>query len=266
VPYVVVVHGAEMAAGWGRRLAPKVLRRSDGVVAHSQFTAGQAAALGARSDRILQIASGIDETHLRPSSAAVPAEWDLDGCKILLTVSRLDQERKGHDVVLNALPIIARTVPHVRYVIVGGGRLRASLESHAKELGVADRCLFTGRISDEALAALYDRCDVFVMPSRIGQDGAYEGYGVVYLEANAHGVPVIGGTEGGVPSAVVAGETGLLVNPRSKDAVAEAAIVLLTNEEEARRLGENGRRRVIEELSWPRLTNELETFLDAIAL
>ncbi|NLB96282.1 MAG: glycosyltransferase, partial [Armatimonadetes bacterium] len=175
---------------------------------------------------------------------------------VLVTVSRL-LERKGHDVVLRALPRIAAAVPEVAYLVAGTGPREPVLRRLAGELGVAERVVFAGRVPDEELADYYGAADVFIHPNRELPNGDVEGFGIVFLEANAAGKPVIGGNSGGTPDAVVDGVTGFLIDPNDVDAVADAAIRLLTDRDLARKLGEQGRERARTEFTWERAVERL---------
>jgi phosphatidylinositol alpha-1,6-mannosyltransferase len=127
---------------------------------------------------------------------------------------------------------------------------------------VRDAVTFVGDVSDEEVAAWYERCDVFVLASReSAASGGAEGYGIVFVEANLHGKPVIGGRSGGVPDAVRDGATGLLVNPLDAGEIADAVIRLMQDPALARRLGAEGRRRALEELSWPRYVEQFDRVL-----
>lgn len=173
----------------------------------------------------------------------------LGGKQCLLTVGRL-VERKGHDTVLRALPTILRSVPDVHYLIVGVGPNEAHLRALTEELGLSDWVTFVGHATDEEVAAYYALADVFVMISRsIPEKGDVEGFGIVYLEANLMRKPVVAGDSGGVPEAVVDGETGLLVDPLDGSAAAQAIITLLQDDTLAQQLGQQGYDRVVREFS-----------------
>jgi len=119
-----------------------------------------------------------------------------------------------------------------------------------------------GRVSDKELREWYGVCDVFVMVSRDSTiDGGAEGFGIVYLEANAYGKPVVGGRAGGAPDAIVDNVTGLLVNPEDEMDIAEGIVRLLTNSGLARKLGEQGRERILKELTWSTVGEKLEKTL-----
>ena len=112
---------------------------------------------------------------------------------------------------------------------------------------------FLGEVDDRELPALYQTADVFVMPSRDLYGQPIEGLGLVYLEANLCGLPVIAGDTGGVSDAVVDGETGLLVNPEDPAAIASAIVRLLSDSDLAAQLAAAGRARVLEEFTWERV-------------
>jgi phosphatidylinositol alpha-1,6-mannosyltransferase len=156
-----------------------------------------------------------------------------------LTVGRI-VPRKGFDAVIRALPKIIESVPDVHYLIVGTGHFRPTLESLIAELRLEDRVTFTGQVSDEDLADYYRLCDLFIMPNREMPDGDTEGFGLVFLEANACGKPVIGGLAGGAVEAVRSEQNGLLVDGWSVNEVGEAVVRLLTDSDLHARIAERG--------------------------
>jgi len=259
MPAAVFVYGSDVSVGWSRRLARLFLKQAGAVIAISHATKAHAVRLGAEPSRIMVTPMGVDERHLQPARGQLPAAWGLLGRRVILTVARLDQWRKGHDTVLAALPAVIERVPEVCYVVAGSGPLQPALEARAKNLKVADHCLFIGPVSNEQLSALYQVADVFVMPSRRDKHGQ-EGFGLVYLEANGHGKPVIAGRVPGADEAVIDGETGLLVDPTQPDAVAQAITRLLLDEPLRRRLGDTGRERA-EQLTWPKVVQSIEQHL-----
>jgi phosphatidylinositol alpha-1,6-mannosyltransferase len=183
----------------------------------------------------------------------------------VLTVGRLSEPYKGHDVMLRALPLVIAAVPEARWVVVGEGPLRAELESRAVSYGVADRALFTGQVPDAERDAWFRRADVFAMPARTPADGAGEGFGIVFLEANLHGLPVVAGRVGGALDAVVDGVTGILVDPTDHVAVADAVIELLRDPDTARSLGASGALRARQDFRWREIANQVETVLRSVA-
>ena len=228
-----------------------VLRKASRNVCVSGNTASLVAACGVDPRKICVIPVGIDLREIDSWRASTGRSRRVDAAfsdpgPVVLTVARLVLA-KGIQRVVGVMPKIVSEVPGTRYVIVGDGEDRDRLTRLAAASPVADSITFLGALTDDQKFEKFDcysQCDVFALPSQ------REGFGIAFLEANAFGKPVVGGRVGGVPEAVVEGTTGLLVDPLSDSEVAEAIIRLLKNPEEARRLGDNGRRRVESEFTW----------------
>ena len=170
------------------------------------------------------------------------------GSPLLLAVARLEA-RKGVQEAIRALALVRREIPRARLVVVGEGPYRRKLERLRDALGLHDSVHFAGRIPDEELAAVYRAASLLVFtPTPRAEQGEREGFGMVCLEANACGCPVVawastdGGTAG-VAEAVLHGETGLVVPQGDLAGLAAAIVRLLADPAEARRLGEGGRQR-----------------------
>jgi phosphatidylinositol alpha-1,6-mannosyltransferase len=202
---------------------------------------------------------GVDTDRFTPGAvdAALLSRFGLEGKRILLCLARLD-ERKGQDMLIRAMPQILAGDPEVRLLIVGGGDYETMLRQLTTSLGLADAVIFAGPAKDEEVVKYYRTADIYVMPNRTTGNGDTEGFGLVFLEAGACGKPVIGGRAGGVPEAVVDGETGLLVDGTSQDEIASACLQLLTNPTRAAEMGRNGLSRSAE-FSWK---NQAQLFLD----
>ncbi len=153
---------------------------------------------------------------------------------LLLTVARLEP-RKGVDRVLQVLPSLARRFARVRYAVVGTGSARPRWEALARRLGVAERVWWVGEVDDAALVLWYRAADVFVLTPTPGR-GEVEGFGLVYVEAAACGVPSVAGESGGTPEAVLHGRTGLVV-PLRPDLLEEALASLLADPDRRLALG-----------------------------
>jgi phosphatidyl-myo-inositol dimannoside synthase len=264
LPYWVFCYGKELRNPRLRRLLPRIFARAEGLLTISRFTTREAAGLGVLESRVRQLPLGFDPHRFAQiQSSPLPQQLGLAGRRWLLTVARLDDRHKGIDTVLRAMPMIAAAVPDVRYVVAGDGRLRPELEALAERLGCRERVLFPGRVSEADLAALYARCTAFVLASRDRpEEGGVEGFGLVFLEANSFGKPVLGGNSGGIPDAVLDGVTGLLVDPEDETDVARQAIRLLTDGALAASLGNRGRERVLRELSWSATAQSLQTIVE----
>lgn len=277
VPYFVLVYGMDILPDqvapryrkeylrWRfQPLARWVLRGSRGVFAISQFTRRRAEQLVGRKPPVDVTPPGIDPARFsnRNDSVSWKSEHGLDGNHLLLSVGRLDPY-KGHDIVLAALAQLKDAELRWTYVIAGEGPARKHLERLVASFGFEDRVWFLGAVDDRELVRLYMACDLFLLLSREAPDrGDAEGFGIVFLEANAAGKAVIGGRSGGIPDAIVEGETGLLVDPVDPKAVRDAIHRLLEDRDLAERLGSQGRRRVLEGFTPVHATRRLLQLMD----
>jgi phosphatidylinositol alpha-1,6-mannosyltransferase len=177
----------------------------------------------------------------------------------LLTIARLEP-RKGIDVVLRALPALARDHADVSYDIVGKGDDGGGLMRLADQLGISQRVRFHGYVSEEEKAPLLRRATLFLMPNR-REPGSVEGFGIVFVEAAAFGVPSIAGHDGGTSDAVPHEQTGLLVDGADARSVETAILRLLTNSEERERMAVAAHRRFWNEFAWPAAVHRFEAAL-----
>lgn len=269
VPYVILSHGND--------LRYSVSTRTDAMVAH--WLLGHAALMLGNSHYTIQclreigykgkaevLNPGVDVVQFHPGviTSDVRQRYGLDGHQVLLTTARL-VAKKNVEGVLRALPQVIEQVPNVLYLVAGGGEERERLERLCDELRLRSQVRFLGHVENRQLPGLYCASDLFVMPSyEVKGSGDIETFGISFVEANACGLPVIGGRSGGTVDAVIDGETGLLVDPYDVDAISTAIIRVLTDRALARRLGENGRRRVERELSWDRVGERLERYLESV--
>lgn len=263
VPYVVYAHGEEITVFMRNpKLAPhqpKIYGDAAAVIANSGFTAGLVKDLGVPEDRIARISPGVDPDVFAPAppSAAMRQKYGLDAGKIhVLTVGRL-QRRKGHDRVIEAMPEILRQAPNVVYVIAGDGEERSSLEALARATGVAEHVRFLGRVPQEDLPALYNTCDLFLMANRTMPDGDVEGFGIVFLEAGACLRPAIAGNSGGTADAVEDGVNGFQVDGESLASISTAVVRLALDPALRQRMGEAGRKKVLERYTWDGITERI---------
>lgn len=212
-----------------------VLSRLDGVLAVSRYTAERARAAGAKVAHVVH--PGVDAQRFAVVPTAEPASpvCFLDEAELaadapqLLTVARL-VARKGIDTMIAALPAIIVAHPNARYRVVGDGPDRPRLLALAERHGVTSHIDFTGPAAQSDLPAIYAAADLFILASREDPITAdVEGFGLVLLEAQAAGTPVIAAASGGMPDALIPGETGLLVPPDDPTALARAVLDLLAD-------------------------------------
>jgi phosphatidylinositol alpha-1,6-mannosyltransferase len=240
------------------KLAAFAAAQADAVIAISTYTAGLIATTGVTPNSLSLIPPGVD----------IPAAWapEPEDRPTFLTIARMQERYKGHDVLVRALALVRAKIPDVRWVVLGDGSLRGGIEQLARSYGVEGSITFLGSVPDEQRDEWLRRAHLLAMPSRLPAGGfAGEGFGIVYLEAGAYGKPVVAGAVGGATDAVIDEETGLLVDPLDPLAVAEAITRLLLDPALAHRLGSAGRLRA-EGFAWPLIAERVETvLLDAIA-
>jgi phosphatidylinositol alpha-1,6-mannosyltransferase len=240
-----------------------IIKQADHVIVISEATRMLLKRSGILDDKISIIHPAIDPENYKVgmNSYDVRNDLRLEDKVILLTVGRL-VVRKGHMMVINALPKIVEAIPNVHYIIVGDGPEKENLLFAAEKLNVSDYISFVGFVPDGMLSSYYQYCDIFVTVSQKNDvDMDMEGFGIVFLEANLHSKPVIGTKVGGIIEAVVQNETGILIDPGDIDALVEGVILLTENKDLAREYGERGRDRVLNEL-----TSEItaKKFLDVL--
>ncbi|MFH1046740.1 MAG: glycosyltransferase family 4 protein [Patescibacteria group bacterium] len=251
LPYVVILHGMDIAlaasGGVNKRLAAKeILTGAAHIVCNSRYTAQWTRTLGIPENRITIVnpppALPLDTAVEKSRADEFRRRLKIGDSFLLLSAGRL-VERKGFDQCLEAVAELRGQKRNLKYVIVGEGAYREKLEQRAAELNITDCVQFLGATSTEELTTAYAACDTFVMvPRALGSD--VEGFGIVYLEANLFGKPVIGSRSGGVPESVLHEETGLLVDPGNTPQLTQAIARLMDDVKLRERLGEGGRRRL----------------------
>lgn len=241
------------------RVARAALQSAKASIAISRFTRELLEPLGVPGARIELIAPGVD------LPVCPRADAERRGQPTIVTVARMEERYKGHDVLARALPLVCARVPAARWVVIGDGKLRPVIESLVATNGGDGAALFTGSLGDVERDEWMHRSHVFAMPSRLpaARPGG-EGFGIVFLEAGAHRLPVVAGGVGGAVDAVRDGETGLLVDPADHLAVASALVNLLTDNERARRMGDAGRT-FAEAHAWPKVARRVEELLLEVA-
>jgi phosphatidylinositol alpha-1,6-mannosyltransferase len=223
----------------------------------------------AAAGRMTRLAPGVDPAGFRPGSGGseVRKRHGVDPDRpVVVCVSRM-VARKGQDTLIRAWPrVLARCAAEAAQapllMLVGDGPYRSRLERLAARLGVAGAVLFTGPVSWDELPSYYDAGNIFAMPCRTRRAGLdVEGLGIVYLEASATGLPVVGGDSGGAPDAIIDGETGYVVPGRSLDRVAGRIGDLLADPAGAAAMGEKGQAWIEREWTWDLVAERLQRIL-----
>ncbi|MBI2050688.1 MAG: glycosyltransferase family 4 protein [Parcubacteria group bacterium] len=228
IPYRVYVHGLDLVmarrSAWKRWWASRILREASEIIANSRATSQLLLKYGIDPSRArvsYPRVPKVDPARYRAHAAELRQKYALGARPILLSVGRL-VKRKGIDVVLRSLREVWKIVPELVYVVVGDGTERRELELSSR----GGHVMFTGEVSDEEKYAWLSACDCFILtPTDDPND--FEGYGIVYKEAQMFNKPVIGSRVGGVPEAV--GDNGVLVEPGNIGQIAEAIITQIEN-------------------------------------
>jgi phosphatidylinositol alpha-1,6-mannosyltransferase len=211
---------------------------------------------------MIKIAPGIDTDHFSPrNSADLRQSLQLSQKKVIVCVARL-VHRKGQDKLIDAMPSILESISNAHLLIVGQGPYQSKLVKRVKKLGLEESVTFVGRINYEKLPEYICVGDLFAMPSRSRFGGLeVEGLGIAYLEASACGLPVIAGSSGGAPDAVVDGKSGVVVNGTDITAIAKTVIKFLRDPEGSRQMGQFGRNWVVEKWRWEIWSQAFERLL-----
>jgi len=259
IPYIFLTHGNDLVYSITTKrdkwAASSILKYASFGLCNSRFTSGTLAEKGYEGS-IGILHPGVDTNLFRPDleTNTLSEQYHLAGKKVLLSVSRL-VAIKNIDGVLKSLPLVIREVPNLLYLIIGDGPQRLELESLVAILGLTEYVCFLGRIDNNQLPGFYCASDLYVMPS------FNETFGISFSEAAACACPVVGSHVGGIAEAVTDGVTGLLADPHNPASIAQALLKILTDEPFARQLGKNGRKRVVEELSWGEIGEQFNSLL-----
>jgi phosphatidyl-myo-inositol dimannoside synthase len=250
IPYFVAAHGTEVFDNFSgiknsvrtllvRRLEGKVFDGASKIFPVSRYT--RKAVLDHapdNDDKVIAVHNGVNLESFRRTAVTSGARtrYKPQGEKVLLTVTRL-HPYKGVDRMLQSLPEILRSVPNLKYLVVGVGPDRARLEGMTARLGLEDRVRFLGRLPFSEIVELYSLADLFVLLSREELPDV-EGFGLVFLEAAACGLPSVGGRSGGIPEAIEDGKSGWLVDPSDTSEIAATITHLLQSPEQLERASE----------------------------
>jgi len=268
LPYDLLLHGAEVTVPGrlplSRQLLSHVLTGARRVIAFGGYPAAEAERAAGRPLPLRTIPCGIDSSRFRPlepdERRDARKRLGLPDGPLVVSLSRL-VPRKGMDVLIDAAARLAARIPDVHVVIAGSGRDRDRLERRVAATGAP--VTFLGRVPDEDVPELYGAADVYAMLCRNRWGGLeQEGFGIVFLEAAAAGVPQVAGDSGGASEAVLDGETGVVVDPTDVDQVAAALERLLVDGDLRARMGAAARARAVEQFDHDRLAPRLAAAIE----
>jgi colanic acid/amylovoran biosynthesis glycosyltransferase len=265
VPLVTALHGYDVTMSdhaigktrLGREYLhgrPRLQKKGALFLTCSAYVRRRGLEIGYPAERTIVHSIGVDVERFKPPLAKRRE-------KIVLFVGRL-VEKKGCASLIEAMAEVQRRCPAAELVVIGDGGLRSDHEARAAAWCV--RCRFLGAQPTAAVRDWMARAAVFCVPSVVAASGDAEGFGMVFIEAQAMGLPVVSTRSGGIPEAVENRETGLLVNERDPRALAEAILALIESDELWRRLSVAGRRRVVEHFNLVRQTERLENVFEQL--
>jgi colanic acid/amylovoran biosynthesis glycosyltransferase len=257
VPLIVTLHGYDIT----KRDEPSknyraLWKEADLFLCVSDFIRRSAIEKGFPRDKLLVHYIGVDESKF----SAIPENSVKSPNKVLF-VGRL-VEKKGCQYLISAMREVQDVIPDAKLTIIGDGPLRASLQVQAKTLGVI--CDFLGAQDSTVISRHMHEAAVFCVPSVTAGDGDSEGFGIVFIEAQAAGVPVVSFRHGGIPEAVKDGVTGLLAPERDVSGLAKNIIRYLTDEELRHAAGKAGMDFVHEHYRLAEQTAKLESIYDQV--
>ncbi len=263
--YSVILHGMDFAYALKsprkNRMTAKILKRADKIICANSYTAKLVNNFDPElNDKtfVVNPGVGIDREPQKELAQKLKTKYELWGKTVVLSLGRL-VKRKGFDKMIEVLPRSLEEDEDILYVLAGDGPDRGYLKKKIDKLPqkARKRIVMTGKISKEETEAWMEACDIFAMPSR-EIDGDFEGFGIVYLEANLAGKPVIAGDSGGVRDAVVDGVNGLLVDPEDIMDIDRKLIRLSKDKKLRDKLGKQGKQRTINEFNWKKQIDELK--------
>ena len=253
---VALTHGHEV---WWSKVWPfswaisEIARSIDVVTYLGDFTHQAIARRFKDKNKLTKIAPGIDTEHFRPlDGRELREKYGIADRATIVSVGRL-VHRKGQDRLVEAMPLVLKEIPEAHLVFIGEGPHRKRLDELVKKFKLENHVTFIGRIQYSDLPRHFSLGDIFAMPSRSRLFGLeVEGLGIVYLEASACGLPVVGGNSGGAPDAVKEGITGFVVDGNKLPEIADRIITLLKDDELRNQMGNAGRSWAMEEWQWKR--------------
>jgi phosphatidylinositol alpha-1,6-mannosyltransferase len=261
IPYVCYVHGEDLETAQSSReqyfICGQVIKRAKTIICNSQNSANIVAKFGAEAVTKTQVLHpGVDSDLFVPKKRDEKSLTSLNWIdkKVVLTVGRL-QARKGQDMMIKAIPEILKATPNFLYAIVGEGEELDSLVKLSAELKVDQHVQFLRGITDEQMIECYQQCDLFILPNRtINND--IEGFGMVLVEAQSCGKPVIAGDSGGTKETMLLGESGFIIDATQPSNIASTVVGMLADEQKLKNMGIKGREHVLQSLDWKALVQK----------
>ena len=258
IPFILTYHAGSLmkdrividavAKIYQRSIEKFTLAQADKIITVSEFVKNNY--IKEYKEKVCIISPGVDIDKFKPLNKIEKKPNNI------LFVAQLvkGHKWKGLDYLLESVNLIKKDIESIKLTVVGSGNYIDHYKDRVNELRIKDNVIFKGRVSDEELVKEYQRANILILPTYTDA----ESFGMVLIEANACGISVIGTRTGGIQYVIKDGETGLLVPPKNPEALADAVIELLNDEDLAKKMGENGRRLVEKRYTWKRAAEMTE--------
>lgn len=260
IPYIVTAHAGDifpLKNRFLRLLSKFVLMNCDYCTVNSNATKDVVLEVyNVKNIKVIPMGVDLNSFDKSRRDNSLRRKLDIDG-EFILSVGRL-ADKKGVKYLIRAMPLVLKSFLRAKLIIVGDGPERGNLEKLTDELDLRDNIKFIGRIPNKNLPKYYATADVFVGPSIVTKSGDTEGLGVVFLEAIASGIPVIGSNVGGIPDIIKNKKTGILVEQKNSLQIARAIIKLLNDKKLVFKLVKNGQRHIKSNYSWIIVADKFE--------
>lgn len=269
IPYICYVHGEELSTYNCSReykcLSGLVYSGARIVIANSINTKNTFISCNKNLVHQIRLMNpGVDTSYFHPKGPDYKfrKQFGWDERDVILTVGRL-QKRKGHDNTILALKRIKESVPAILYSIAGDGEENEYLKDLVKKENLQHHVQFLGRVDDDILLSCYQQCDLFILANR-EVNGDFEGFGMVLIEAQACGKPVIAGKSGGTIETMIPEETGQIIDGEAPEIIANAVINLIINKDRRKIMGQKAALWVRDRFEWRSLVTLAETIFQEV--
>ena len=254
-PYLCFVHGedVETAATSGEHnlMVKQVCKHAEMLICNSYNSANIVKRLDYASDEKIQVLHpGVDASLFVPAAddEVFKQQMGWQGRQVIITVGRL-QARKGQDMMIRATALLKQQFPEILYAVIGRGDCLESLQALSAELGLNEHVQFLTEVTDPQMIQCYQQSDTFILPNRT-IDNDIEGFGMVLVEAQACGKPVIAGDSGGTKETMLPNQSGYVIDCTDEKTISTTIAKLLADPEHSLKMGEIGRKHVESHLDW----------------
>lgn len=271
IPYVVLCHAGHLPISSVSKINKistyTLLRNANLLLANSKYTLQLLIGRGFSDTKIRVLTPGVDTDYFAPISdenkvKILRSKYGANEMPLILNIGRL-VPKKNQVRIVKAIAKLRERGIFAKCIIAGNGPEQDNLQKHIEELGIGDRVSLIGYAGREKVRELFQIVDIVVLPSIIDNDD-HESFGIVAIESAACGKPVIVGSLGGQPETVIPGETGFVIDGDDVNAIEETIKKLIEDKDMAKKFGETGRKRAVEEFSWKKISAKAEKMLESL--